>query len=167
MPSTSLTNNSSTDLRMQNRRAVAIFEAGQYKPLLRFVLTRAEKMEGESKGGAPPLAHDFRRKSSVLYLLPRLARERGWTAGQPLSRTRKAGGGMERQQPFLRLLSEGAKGIYSPRPSSSVPPQRHQCGSLRRRLSNASRSVFFVRFSVRWKYAAVSRMGCSSPSTKP
>lgn len=31
-----------------------MFEAGQYKPLLRFVLTRAEKMEGESKGGRSP-----------------------------------------------------------------------------------------------------------------
>lgn len=33
----------------------SIFEAGQYKPRLRFVLTRAEKMEGESKGGSAPL----------------------------------------------------------------------------------------------------------------
>ena len=132
---------------------LSIFEAGQCNPLLRFVLTRAEKMEGVSKGGNVPLWHTTFgtewKKSSVLYLLPRLAREREWAAGQPLSRTRKADGEMERQQPFLRLLSEGAKGIYSPRLSSPVPPQRHQCGSLRRRSSSAARSVFFARFSVR------------------
>jgi len=72
--------------------------------------------------GAVPLWHTTFgtqwKKSSVLYLLSRLARERGWTAGQPLCSARKAGGGMERQQPFLRLLSGGTKGIYSPRPSS-------------------------------------------------
>ena len=159
---TSRTNNSSTDLRVQGRRAVPIFGA---------LGTQSTENGGGFQRGEVPLWHTTFgtewKKSSVLYLLSRLARERGWTAGQPLCRTRKAGGGMERQQPFLRLLSEGAKGIYSPRPSSSVPPQRHQCGSLRRRSSSAARSVFFARFSVKWKCAAVSGMGCSSPSAKP
>lgn len=123
--------------------------------------TRRENGGGFQRGTHPPWHTTFGtewKKSSVLYLLPRLAQKRGWTEGQPLFRTRKAGGGMERQQPFLRLLSEGAKGIYSPRPSPSVPPQRHQCGSLRRRSFSAVCSVFCARFSVRWKCAAVSEM---------
>ncbi len=61
------TNNNSTVLRPQNGGVVCIFPAA----------TLTGKMPGESKGGRPPLAHDFRRKSSVLYLLSRLARERG------------------------------------------------------------------------------------------
>ena len=171
MRNTSPTNNSSTGLRVQNRRAVPIFGAWGRTAFLQAMATQPPKMAGVSKGGNVPLWHTTFgtewKKSSVLYLLPRLVRERGWTGGQPLFRTRKAGGGMERQQSFIRLLSEGAKGIYSPRPSSPVPPQRNQRSSLLRRSSSAARSVFFARFSVKWKCAAVSRMGCSSPSAKP
>ncbi len=171
MRSTSPTNNSSTGLQTQNRRAVPIFEVWGRTAFLQSVATQLPKMAGVSKGGTVPLWHTTFgtqwKKSSVLYLLPRLARERGCTGGQPLSRTRKADGGMERQQSFLRLLSGGAKGIYSPRPSSSVPPQRHQCGSLRRRSFSAVCSVFCARFTVSWKCAAVFGMGCSSPSVKP
>ena len=68
----------STALRMQNRGVVSIFGAGYPGCGLAAWVPNAPKMEGESKGGRLPLlAHDFRRKSSVLYLLSRLVRERG------------------------------------------------------------------------------------------
>ena len=54
------------------------------------------------------------------------------------------------QQSSHRLILGGAKGIYSPCPSSFVPPQRNQRGSLLHRSSSAARSVFSARFSVRW-----------------
>ena len=65
------------------------------------------------------------------------------------------------------LRRRGAKGIYNPRPSSSVQPQRHQWGNSLRRSFSAARLVFFARFSVKWKCIAVSGMGCLSPSVKP
>ena len=171
MPSTSPTNNSSTGLRMQNRRAVRILGVWWLDCVLQSVATHRPENGGGIQRGTVPLWHTTFgtkwKKSSVLYLLSRLARERGCTGGQPLFRARKAGRGMERQQSFLCLLSGGIKGIYSPRPSSSVPPQRHQRSSLRRRLFSAACSVFCARFTVSWKCAAVSGMGCSSPSEKP
>ena len=162
-----------TALRACGCRTVELFPFSGRGAGLRFCSLwphSSRKWWGFPKGAVPLWHTTFGtqwKKSSVLYLLSRLARERGWTAGQPLCSARKAGGGMERQQPFLRLLSGGAKGIYSPRPSSSVPPQRHQCGSLRRRSFSAVCSVFCARFTVSWKCAAVFGMGCSSPSVKP
>ena len=162
-----------TALRACGCRTVELFPFSGRGAGLRFCSLwphSSRKWWGFPKGAVPLWHTTFGtqwKKSSVLYLLSRLARERGWTAGQPLSRTRKADGGMERQQTFLRLLSGGRKGIYIPRPSSSVPPQQLHRGSLRRSSSSAARSVFFARFSVRWKCAAVSGMECSSPSVKP
>ena len=162
-----------TALRACGCRTVELFPFSGRGAGLRFCSLwphSSRKWWGFPKGAVPLWHTTFGtqwKKSSVLYLLPRLARERGCTGGQPLSRTRKAGGGMERQQSFLRLLSGGAKGIYSPRPSSLVPPQRRQCGSLRRKSFSAACSVFCARFIVNRKCAAVSGMGCSSPSVKP
>ena len=162
-----------TALRACGCRTVELFPFSGRGAGLRFCSLwphSSRKWWGFPKGAVPLWHTTFGtqwKKSSVLYLLSRLARERGWTAGQPLCSARKASGGMERQQPFLRLLSGGTKGIYSPRPPSIVPPQRNQRNNLRRKSSSAARSVFCARFSVRWKCAAVFGMGCSSPSVKP
>ena len=77
----SLINNNSTALRMQDRGVVSIFGAGYPGCDLAAWVPNAPKMEGESKGGDFPSWHTTFgtewKKSSVLYLLSRLARERG------------------------------------------------------------------------------------------
>lgn len=86
--------NNSTALRMQNRGVVSIFGAEYPGCNLAAWVPNAPKMEGESKGGDTLLAHDFRRKSSVLYLLSRLARERGgavWRSHFPAPGNQAAG----------------------------------------------------------------------------
>ena len=113
--------------------------------------TQRPENGGGIQGGRPPLlAHDFRRKSSVLYLLSRLARERGgavWRRHFPAPGKQTAGwSGSNHSSVCFR---EGQKVYTAPRPSSPVPPGRHQCGSLLRRSSSAARSVFFARFSVK------------------
>lgn len=89
--------------------------------------TQRPENGGGIQGGRPPLlAHDFRRKSSVLYLLSRLARERGgavWRRHFPAPGNQAEDGA---SATILRLILIGTKGIYSPRPSSPVPPQRHR-----------------------------------------
>ena len=170
-PSTSPTNNSSTVLPPQNRRAVCIFGAGDQTAFLQFVATHRPENGGGFQRGIVPLGTRLLErsgKSVVCYTFcPGWRRKGAAHMAQTVSRTRKAGGGMERQQSSRRLLSGGTKGISNPRPSSPVPPQRHQRGSLRRRSFSAACSVFFARFTVSWKCAAVSGMGCSSPSEKP
>lgn len=76
---------------MQNRGVVSIFGAGYLGCNLATWAPNAPKMEGESKGGDFPSWHTtLLAKSSVLYLLPQLAREKGCAGGHPLSCTRKS-----------------------------------------------------------------------------
>ena len=148
--------NNSTALRMQNRGVVSIFGAGYPGCDLAAWVPNAPKMEGESKGGDLPSWHTTFGESLVCYTFCPGWRGKGaarsgavtfphqeirqWVipfvpagAGkgrrglaQSLSRTRKSGSGMERQQSSHCLILGGTKGIYSPRPSSPVPPQRHR-----------------------------------------
>ena len=129
-----------TALRACGCRTVELFPFSGRGAGLRFCSLwphSSRKWWGFPKGAVPLWHTTFGtqwKKSSVFYLLSRLARERGWTAGQPLCSAMKAG---------------GTKGIYSPRPPSIVPPQRNQRNNLRRKSSSAARSVFFARFSVK------------------
>ena len=89
--------------------------------------TQRPENGGGIQGGRPPLlAHDFRRKSSVLYLLSRLARERGgavWRSHFPAPGNQAAGWSAA----IIPLPDFGrGKRYISPRPSSLVPPQRHR-----------------------------------------
>lgn len=79
---------------------------------------------GESKGGDLPSWHTTFGESLVCYTF--CPGWRGKGAARSLSRTRKSGSEMERQQSSHCLILGGTKGIYSPRPSSPVPPQRHR-----------------------------------------
>ena len=93
-----MSSNNSTALRMQNRGVVSIFGAGYPGCDLAAWVPNAPKMEGESKGGNFPSWHTTFgtewKKSSVLYLLSRLARERGgavWRRHFPAPENQAAG----------------------------------------------------------------------------
>ena len=145
-----------TALRACGCRTVELFPFSGRGAGLRFCSLwphSSRKWWGFPKGAVPLWHTTFGtqwKKSSVLYLLSRLARERGgavWRRHFPAPGKQTAGwSGSNHSSVCFR---EGQKVYTAPRPSSPVPPGRHQCGSLLRRSSSAARSVFFARFSVK------------------
>lgn len=116
--------NTSTALRMQDRGGVSIFGAGYPSCDLAAWVTNAPKMGGgESKGGDFPSWHTTFGESLVcLYLLSRLARERGgavWRRHFPAPGNQAVGWSAAIIPP---PDFERDKRYIKPRPSSFVPP---------------------------------------------
>ena len=115
-----------TALRACGCRTVELFPFSGRGAGLRFCSLwphSSRKWWGFPKGAVPLWHTTFGtqwKKSSVLYLLSRLARERGWTAGQPLCSARKAGEEWSDSNHSSACFQEGQK-VYTapvPRPSS-------------------------------------------------
>ena len=119
--------NNSTALRMQNRGVVSIFGAGYPGCDLAAWVPNAPKMEGESKGGDLPSWHTTFGESLVCYTFCPGWRGKGAArSGAVTFRHQEIRRRDGAQQSSHCLILGGTKGIYSPRPSSPVPPQRHR-----------------------------------------